>query len=129
MAFRDWPIDYFYFLKGELAIRRRPPKHFKEFTIENKIPVILLPGLTLKWHFLRHLGNKISRAGHPVYIIADLGRNLVSVEWAAQLVQSFIDEHSLSHVVIVGHSKALVNSRLLYQGTTVLFYSCFTGPL
>lgn len=114
MAVRDWIVDYVYLLRGGVAIRRRPPKHYRHYTKENMVPVILLSGLFLKWHFLRHLGNKISRAGHPTYIVPSLGRNLLSIPWSARLVRELLEEHSLSNVVVVGHSKGgLIGKYLL----------------
>lgn len=114
MAFKDWMVDYAYMIKGGIAFRRRPPKHFKGYIKEGKTPVILLAGLTLKWLFLRNIGNRISKAGHPVYIVPNLGRNLFSIDWSAKLVRELIDEQNLHNVVVVGHSKGgLIGKQLL----------------
>lgn len=114
MAFKDWMVDYAYMLKGVVSFRLRPPRHYHEYTQAGKTPVILLAGLFLKWLFLRNIGNRISKAGHPVYIIPNLGRNLLSVDWSAGLVRKVIDDKNLQHVVIVSHSKGgLIGKQLL----------------
>ncbi|MES2971130.1 MAG: hypothetical protein V4702_02290 [Patescibacteria group bacterium] len=114
MAVKDWVVDYAYRAKAGLTFKRSVPKHYLGFTKENKIPVILLPGISLKWHFLKQLGNKISLVGHPVYVAKRLGRNLLSVDTSAELVHRLIVEQDLRNVIIVGHSKGgLIGKQLL----------------
>ena len=68
-------------VKGALQgiLYHTPPKHYLEYTEEGKVPVILIPGVLCKWSFLKHLGDKMSLAGHPVYIVPELGYNLFNM--------------------------------------------------
>jgi triacylglycerol lipase len=119
MAFRDWIVDYTYRAKAGITLRRKVPKHYQGFTKEGRVPVILLPGISLKWQFLRNLGDKISKQGHPVYIVSALGRNYHSVNKSAALVHDAIKQHNLTNAVIVGHSKGgLIGKQLLVQHNT-----------
>lgn len=105
MSLADWVVDYVYLAKGNLAFRRKPPRHFIGSKTNEKTPVILLSGLALKWTFLRHLGNAISKKGHPVYVVPDLRRNLATVPNSAKMVRAIIDKYAMERVIIVGHSK------------------------
>ena len=84
---------------------RKPPKHYLGHIIEGKNPVILIPGITNKWGFMKHLGDKVSLAGHPVYIVPELGHNMRLVTDAAKLVEIIISDNNLKNIVIITHSK------------------------
>lgn len=109
----DWVLDYAYWIKGIAAFRRKPPSHYRHNKNAEKVPVILLSGLSLKWHFLRHLGDRISLAGHPVFVIPNLRGNWISVAQAADFVREVIDEHNLQRIVIVAHSKGGIIAKYL----------------
>lgn len=101
----DWARDYVYMLRGSISFIRREPRHYKNQVAENKVPVILLSGIYFKWHFMRHMAKKISYAGHPVYIIPSLGRNLLSIPFSAKIVYEILEKNDLKNVVIIGYSK------------------------
>lgn len=86
-------------------MRRKPPLHYTANNQVGRLPVILLSGLSLKWQFMRRLGDKLSLAGHPVYIVPNLGRNFLSIPESAELVWSVMENHQLRKVIIVAHSK------------------------
>ena len=102
-----WMRDYLYAAHQTAYsfLFRRPPAHYLEHRIEGKIPIILIPGVYEKWHFLKFFADPISRAGHPVYVLEHLGYNLRSIEHSAKLVRELIDEQHLSKAVIIAHSK------------------------
>lgn len=127
-----WASDYVQMARGttQSLIHHTPPKHYLAHTTEGAVPVILIPGILGKWGFMKNLGDKISLAGHPVYIIPDLKFNLNSIPasakflgniisgvWtkesesleelhhAATLVAKKIAAENLKGVVIVAHSK------------------------
>lgn len=111
-----WLSDYVHVARGwvSMYIHRNPPKHYLGHIVEGKAPVILIPGITNKWGFLKKLGDKISLEGHPVYIVLKLGYNLVDIPTAAKTVQEIIDENNLKDVIIVAHSKGgLIGEYLL----------------
>jgi len=88
-----------------MLVHVNPPKHYLGYVIENKIPVILIPGISVKWGFLKHLGDSISHLGHPVYVISKLKFNLLDIPQSAKFVRETVDENHLENAVIIGHSK------------------------
>ena len=127
-----WLSDYTYMFRGAGAglIYHRPPKHYLDYTIDGKVPVILIPGILGKWSFMKSLGDKISKHGHPVYIVPELGYNVFSIPSSARIIrtsikhifpkqghivpklgkgsvaiQKVIDDNKLKGVVFVAHSK------------------------
>lgn len=111
-----WIVDYFYLLLGTLfmLIYKNPPEHYLGFVIDKKAPIILIPGISNKWGFLKHLGDKISIKGHPVYIVPKLKFNLFDIKTSAKIVREIIDKNNLQNAVIVGHSKGgLIGKYLL----------------
>ena len=71
----------------------------------DRAPVVLLPGIFETWRFLRPLAEHIHGNGHPVHVVTGLGDNRISVPEAAALVRAHLEEHDLTGVVIVAHSK------------------------
>jgi pimeloyl-ACP methyl ester carboxylesterase len=71
----------------------------------DRAPVVLLPGIFETWRFLRPLSRHIHAAGHPVHVVTGLQRNRMSVPDAAALVAQHLQEHDLTGVVVVAHSK------------------------
>ena len=102
-----WTIDYCYLLFGKLLmyLYKNPPKHYLDYVIKGKKPVILIPGNSNKWGFLKKLADHISSLGHPVYIVNKLGSNLLNISTSAKIVRKIIDENKLEKVIMIGHSK------------------------
>jgi len=103
-------------LRGQATafLYRQPPKHYLGYVIENKVPVILIPGILEKWGFLKNLADKISLDGHPVYIIPKLGYNLKDIPTSAKIVRDLIEEKNIVKAVIIAHSKGgLIGKYLL----------------
>ena len=87
-----WVVDYTYMVRGAIGavIYRKPPHHYLGYTIDEKVSVILIPGIFSKWSFMKSLGDAISREGHPVYIVPELGFNLHSIPQSAKTLHLFI---------------------------------------
>ena len=106
----SWLTDYGHMVRGSLlmTVHRNPPKHYLEYTIEGKIPVILIPGILGKWGFMKFLGDKISLEGHPVYIIPNLSYNLFSIPASAQILRATVVHlfPSLGHIMPKMHKGA-----------------------
>lgn len=102
-----WIVDYCYLLLGKMLmyIYKDPPKHYLDYVVIGKNPVILIPGNSNKWGFLKKLADFISRLGHPVYIPHRLGLNLFDIPTSAKIVRRVIDENKLEKVILIGHSK------------------------
>ncbi len=88
-----------------MLIHKNPPEHYLGFVIDKKVPIILIPGISNKWGFLKHLGDKISTKGHPVYIVNELKFNVFDIPTSAKIVREIIDKNNLEKAIIVGHSK------------------------
>ena len=116
-----WLIDYGYMLRGTLSmvIHREPPQHYLGHVVEERAPVILIPGVLNKWGFMKHLGDTISRLGHPVYIVPELGYNISSIPASAKILRALIEKENMSGAILVAHSKGgLIGKYLLAHHNT-----------
>ena len=111
-----WAHDYLHAIHkhGYVFIYRKPPGHYLEVVQEGKTPIILIPGIYEKWHFLKAIADPLSLFGHPVYVLENLGYNISSIRDSAKLVRDLIDEKKLEKVIIIAHSKGgLIGKYLL----------------
>lgn len=99
--------DYVYAIRKQVdsIIFPKPPAHYLNRSANGKNPVILIPGVFEKWNFLKTIADRLSLAGHSIYILNRLGYNTKEISWSAELVHKFIGENNLKDVVIVAHSK------------------------
>lgn len=126
--------DYVHTIRSatSMYLHTTPPKHYLDYVVDGKVAVILIPGILGKWGFLKHLGDKISLEGHPVYVVPKLGYNLMSVPRSAMVVCSLItkilkdskkahshkhlaknamrirqliEQHDIKNVILVAYSK------------------------
>ena len=102
-----WIHDYLhlFYRRGLAYIFYSPPKHYLGHIVKEKNPVVLIPGLRTKWHFLTKLVDQLSRNGHPIYVVKELGYNTKKIHHSANLVREFIESHDLKNIIIVAHSK------------------------
>ncbi|HVF69344.1 MAG TPA: alpha/beta fold hydrolase [Xanthomonadales bacterium] len=138
---KGWVTDYYHMIRGGVAmtIHTSPPSHYLGYVVPEKAPIIIIPGILLRWGFMKHLGDKISHVGHPVYIVPQLKYNLHSIPTSAKIVRAVtvhaipklgqiipdvaggaktirdvIEKHNLQNAVIVAHSKGgLIGKYLL----------------
>ena len=122
-----------------MTIHKNPPKHYLDYILPGKAPVILIPGILLRWSFMKHLGDHISLAGHPVYIVPGLKSNLYSIPISAkrlrtivvrvipklghgapnlprssEIIRGFLEKYNIKGAVLVAHSKGgLIGKYLL----------------
>ena len=68
-------------------------------------PVLVIPGVYEGWQYMLHVARRLHSAGHPVHMLHELGRNRGRIPDAAALAQRYLEQHDLSGVVIVAHSK------------------------
>lgn len=116
-----WFVDYIYMANGWrlMYTHRNPPTHYLGHIVKGKNPVILIPGITLKWAFMKRLGDTISLTGHPVYVTSDLGHNLQQIPTQAKIIEKIITDNHLTKVTIVAHSKGgLIAKYLLNHSQT-----------
>jgi len=68
-------------------------------------PVVLIPGVYERWHFLRPIADALSAAGHPVHVVRELGINDRAIPGSAARVLRFLEARDLRGVALVAHSK------------------------
>jgi len=92
---------------------RKPPEYFLSNSKKGFPPVVFIQGYLARWGFMKPLGDKLARAGYPVYVIPELGNELVSVEKGAKIVKAMIERKNLKGVVLIGHSKGGIVGKYL----------------
>ena len=68
-------------------------------------PVVIVPGVYERWHFLRPIADRLAEAGHPVHVLAELGINARPIPRTAQSVLEALRRLDLRGVALVAHSK------------------------
>lgn len=105
-----WALDYAYvgFWQAHAFLVRADPAQYltpDPGAPEGKAPVLLIPGIYETWQFMRPVAKHLHAAGHPVHVVQKLGYNRGTVEAMAQLAAAYLEEHDLTDVVVVAHSK------------------------
>lgn len=111
-----WVHDYLFALhkQSHAFLIRKPPEHYLGYVKEGKAPIVLIPGVYEKWHFLKAFADPLSLAGHPIYVLEHLGYNTKAIHHSAKLVRELISEKNLRSVIILAHSKGgLIGKHLL----------------
>jgi triacylglycerol lipase len=102
----SWALDYayvgFWQLHGLLS-RIEPETYLHPAPTEP--PVVLLPGIYERWHFMRPVADLLHRRGHPVHVIHGLRWNTASLPASAAVVAAYLRKHNLRDVLLVAHSK------------------------
>lgn len=102
-----WLIDYLSYARGTLQgyFYNKAPRSYLDSKKTKTTPIILLSGHSLRWGFIKHLGDFLSHNGYPVYVVPKLGSNFKSVADSSKIVQKTIKENDLRNIIIIGHSK------------------------
>ncbi len=110
--FVDFSIEYFIILKNQfLALfLKKPPQAWQHGT---KGTVVLIPGFGETWIFLRPVADFVNSLGYKVLVVEDLGNNLASLDESVKCIKVFTEEHKLSDIVFICHSKGGVISTML----------------
>ncbi|WP_440710632.1 esterase/lipase family protein [Herbiconiux sp. YIM B11900] len=112
-----WARDYAYALVWQVRalFDRADPR---EFESGDGTPLVVIPGVYETWRFLQPLITELHGRGHPVHVIGPLHWNNRPVPEAAALVADYLDQHDLTGVVLVAHSKGgLVGKYAMSLGT------------
>jgi triacylglycerol lipase len=104
---KHWAKDYMRaaHIYGYSVLYRKPPEHFLGYVKENKAPVILIPGLLESWHALQRIGTRLSKKGHPIYVLEGLGMNIKDISESAKHIESLFKEQGIKGAIIISHSK------------------------
>ena len=110
-----WAEDYAYAAgwQARAAFDRTDPAAFEDGSGR---PVLMIPGVYEPWQFLRPLIETLHGAGHPVYVVPELGTNLKVLSEAATTVEGVLEQRDLRDVVIVAHSKGGLIGKLVMVG-------------
>lgn len=110
-----WASDYTY------AVNRQARGLFSTTAPESMStgelsPLVVIPGVYESWKFLLPLLTQAHERGHPIHVIPPLQLNLRPVVDAAAQVTTFLEQHDLSEVVILAHSKGgLIGKHVMIQ--------------
>ena len=108
-----WLLDYAYAVTWQTraALSRARPADFRS---GSGTPIVIIPGVYETWRFMQPLIQALHEVGHPVHVVAKLGRNRGPVTDAAAIVAAHLEHHDLHGVVIVAHSKGgLIGKQLM----------------
>jgi triacylglycerol lipase len=98
-----WAEDYLYALRW--IVRGLFAGSPNSYLSGKKRPIVVVPGVWESWTFMVPLMKLLHQVGHPVYVIAGLGRNALSVVDTAAELAGLLREKDLTDVVVVAHSK------------------------
>ena len=110
---RWWLLDYGYAATQQTRafLSRARPEDFRSGA---RAPIVIIPGVYESWQFMRPLIRTLHDHGHPVHVVAKLGRNRRSLAKAAATVAAYLEREDLHGVIIVAHSKGgLIGKRLM----------------
>lgn len=69
------------------------------------MPIVLIPGVYENWQFLQPIAERLYEKGYAVHVLEKLKYNTGSIPDMADIVRAYLDEHNLSDVIIIAHSK------------------------
>jgi len=106
-ALRDaawWVADYAYALTWQVRalFSRTDPE---QFSTGVRAPIVVLPGIYETWRFMQPLITAMHERGHPVHVVAALGRNRWPVPRGARHVADYLRQRDLNGAIILAHSK------------------------
>lgn len=103
-----WVLDYGYVVtwlaRGAVATST-PDDLLSPPVAEPGAPILLVPGVYENWRFMQPVAAHLRRAGHPVHVLDGLGWNTGTIPEAADLVREHLEQHDLTDVTVVAHSK------------------------
>jgi pimeloyl-ACP methyl ester carboxylesterase len=99
-----WARDYAYAVvwQGRAFFNRTDPAMFLS---GDRTPIVVLPGVYETWKFMQPLIEELHGRGHPVHVVDLLRRNERPVVEMAERVTEYLEQHDLSDVVLMAHSK------------------------
>lgn len=87
------------------------------FVSGHRAPIIVLPGIYETWKFMQPMITALHDRGHPVHVVDLPNRNSRPVVEMAVRVTDYLEEHDLTDVVIVAHSKGgLIGKQVMAFG-------------
>lgn len=84
------------------ALFRRFPTDWKK---GGRGDVIILPGFSEPWIFLRPLAEKLNQLGYRIHLPDGLNRNLLTIDQSVAYLAQYIERNDLKDVILLAHSK------------------------
>lgn len=111
-----WAADYLYagYWQLRALFDRTDPTIFAS---GDRAHIVVLPGVYETWKFLQPLVAALHERGHPVHVVDALRRNERPVADMALAVADFLDEHDLTDVILVAHSKGGLAGKVVMAGS------------
>lgn len=80
--------------------------------------IVPVTGVFERWDFVIPLLDRLNRAGYPIFVIDELGRNYGSIRSNAHAVRAAIERAGIDRAIILGHSKGAMTGKvvMLEQG-------------
>ncbi len=120
---KAWGNEFIEVFRGTAinAWLREPPSHYLDYTLDHKVPVILIPGILNRWGSMKKLGNNVFSIPDSAKLLGKVVSTLLAgtsalhqVQKSAEAVRKLIDEKGIKGVVLVAHSKGgLIGKYLL----------------
>lgn len=113
-----WAADYAYagVWQARAFFNRTDAASFRTGT---ETPIVVIPGVYETWKFLQPLVAQLHADGHPVHVMEQLRYNRRPVPEMAEHVEAHLEEHDLTDVVIVAHSKGgLIGKQVMIGAST-----------
>lgn len=102
-----WALDYLYVSFWQVMgfVRQDDPKRYVSSAHPEFPPVILIPGIYEKWHFMKPIADLLYNEGYSVHVVEGLGYNTGSIEIMAEKVNEYVEQLHIDEYMIVAHSK------------------------
>lgn len=111
-----WYLDYWYVGYWQLRrlFHRYDAKKYLRDPGRPSIPIILIPGIYERWHFMKPVADALHKAGYPIHVVQKLGYNRGRISEMARRVRRYMNEQGMTECIIVAHSKGgLIGKYLL----------------
>lgn len=111
-----WYFDYLYvgFWQANRLFHRYNPKKYRHVPARRAVPIILIPGIYERWHFMKPVADMLHRQGYSVHVVQKLGLNRGRIDQMAMRVRQYMNQQGIRECIIVAHSKGgLIGKYLL----------------
>jgi triacylglycerol lipase len=118
-----WILDYVYLVRWTVqgVVGRSRADRLRHPATGPRSPVLLIPGVFENWRFLQPVAEHVSKLGHPVHVLDQLGYNTGAISDMAVIVSDYLEREDLSDVTVIAHSKGgLIAKQALGQPHTLL---------
>lgn len=101
-----WMLDYGYVTYWQVfgLLKRYDAKRYIEVN-SHRDPIILIPGIYERWHFMKPIAELLHSRGYSVHVVESLGYNTGATEEMAMRVQEYVRSNQIERYSIVAHSK------------------------